>query len=104
MANSQKLSKSRKPKGEKSKKPSKNRNLPNFDTTEAGASFLTPGTRKTFNRLQLTFTKALILQYFNLECHIWIKTNVSSYAIDDILSQLASVTRPNRVVTKINLG
>ena len=70
LAKSQKLSKSGKSKGKKSKKMSKSGNLPNFDATEARSSFLTPGARETFNCLRLAFTKAPILQHFNLECHI----------------------------------
>ena len=61
LAKSQKLSKSGKSKGEKSKKLSKSRNLSNFDITKAGPMFLNPDARTTFNRLQLAFTKALIL-------------------------------------------
>ena len=61
LAKSQKLFKSEKSKGEKLKKPSKSRNLPNFDTIEAKPSFLTPGTREPFNCLRLAFTKTLIL-------------------------------------------
>ena len=51
----------------KFKKLSKSENLPNFDATEARSSFLTPSTRKTFNRLWLTFIEAPILWYFDLE-------------------------------------
>ena len=61
LAKSQKLSKSGKFKGEKSKKLLKSKNLPNFDATEAGPSFLTPSAREVFNFLWLAFTKALIL-------------------------------------------
>ena len=43
------------------KNSSKSRNSPNFGTTEAGPSFITPGARKAFNRLWLAFTKAPIL-------------------------------------------
>ena len=59
-AKSQKLSKSGKSKGEKSKKLSKSGNSPNFNTTEARPSFLTPDPRTYFNRLWLAFTKAPI--------------------------------------------
>ena len=51
---SQKLSKSRK------KRP-KNGNLLNFDIKENKPSFLTLKNRVAFNRLRLTFAKALIL-------------------------------------------
>ena len=76
-------------KSAKSKKPSKSGNSPNFDATKAGPSFLTPKARAAFNRLRLAFTKAPILQHFDLECHIWIKTDVSGYVIGGVLSQLA---------------
>lgn len=48
--------------------------------------FLTPKTRVAFTQLRKTFTKAPISYYFNLKYHIWIKTNVSSYVISEILS------------------
>ena len=51
LALSQKLSESRKSKDEKSKKPSKSRNLPSFNKTDTGPSFLTSGIREVFNRL-----------------------------------------------------
>ena len=82
----QNLAKSQKSKGEKSKKPSKSRNLPNFNNIKAGPSFLTPDARETFNHLWLAFTKALILQYFDPESNIWIKTNTLGYAIGGVLS------------------
>ena len=91
-------------KSAKSKKLSKSGNLPNFDAKEAGPSFLTPGAREAFNRLRLAFTKAPILQHFDPECHIWIETDASGYAIGGVLSQLASGTSPDRVVTKADLG
>ena len=60
LAKSQKLFKSGKLKDEKSKKPSKIRNSPNFYAMKAGLSFLTPNVKTAFNRLQLAFTKAPI--------------------------------------------
>lgn len=48
---------------------------------EAGPSFLTPVTRKVSNQLRLTFIKISIFCYFNPECHIWIETYISGYAI-----------------------
>ena len=86
LAKFRKLSKSRKSKGEKLKKPSKSADSPNFDITEAKPSFLTPGAKEAFDHLWLAFIEALILWHFNLECHIWIKTNVSGYAISSVLS------------------
>ena len=88
----------------KFKKPSKSENLPKFNAKKNEPNFLTPSTRKTFNRLRLAFTKAPIFQHFDLEHHIWIKTNVSGYAICDVLCQLATGTRPDGVITKTNLS
>ena len=91
-------------KSQKSKKPSKSENSLNFDAIKTGPSFLILKARKIFNHLRLAFTKALIFWRFNLECYIWIGTNVSGYAIDSMLSHLASKTRPNGVVLQIDLG
>ena len=86
LVKSQKLSKSGKSKGEKLKKLPKSRNSPNFDAKNSGPIFLILKARSAFNYLQLAFTKAAILQNFDLECQIWIKTNVLGYAIGDMLS------------------
>ena len=53
-------------------------------------TFLTSDARKAFNQLRQVFTKAPILRHFDLECHIRIKTDASSYAIGGVLSQLTS--------------
>ena len=65
---------------------SKSGNSPNFGVTEFGQSFLTSKARSTFNRLWLAFSKAPILQHFYPECHIWIETDASGYAIGSMLS------------------
>ena len=52
------------------------------------AGYLTTKARLAFIQLRKLFTKALILQHFDLECHIWIKTNASGYTIGGVLSQL----------------
>ena len=104
---SQKLSKSGNSEGKKSaksKKPSKSGNSPNFNAKEAGPSFLTPKARSAFNCLRLTFTEAPILWNFDPKCYIRIKTDVSAYAISELLSQLASKTSPDGVITKADLG
>ena len=111
---SRKLSKSGKSKGEKTsksqnsaksgKKSSKSGNSTNFDATEDGPKFLTPDARTAFNRLRLAFTEAPILRHFDPECHIRIETDASGYAIGGVLSQLASETRSDGVVTKTNLS
>ena len=109
-----KLFKSRKSKSEKTsksqnlaklvKKLSKSENSTNFNTTEDGPKFLTFVTKITFNCLWLAFTEALILKHFDPKYHIYIETNVLSYAIDRVLSQLISRTNSNGVITKTNLG
>ena len=103
-AKSQKLSKSGISKGEKPKKSSKSRNSPNFDAKDSGPSFLTPEARSAFNHLWLAFTEAPILRHFDPECHIRIETDALGYAIGGVLSQLASGTSPDGVVTKTDLG
>ena len=104
LAKSRKSSKSGKSKGEKSKKSPKSGNSPNFDTKDTGPSFLTPEASSAFNHLRLAFTKAQILRHFDPKCHIRIKTNVLSYVISGVLSQLASRTCSNGAVIKTDLG
>ena len=48
----------------------------------------TPKTRQAFTQLRQSFTKALILQHLDLECYIWIETDMSDNVICEILSQL----------------
>ena len=48
--------------------------------------FLILNTKKNFKRLRQAFIKALIYQYFNLKYYIQIKTNISSYIINRLLS------------------
>ena len=50
--------------------------------------YLTSDTRQAFTQLRQTFIKLLILQYFDMECHIRIETDASGYAIGKVLSQL----------------
>ena len=69
----------------KSKSRAKNGHLSNNNNTEE-PKFLTPKAKKGFNRLRQAFIKAPILQYFDLECHIRIETDASSYAIGEVLS------------------
>ena len=59
-----------------------------FKKSNKASNYLIPKARLVFTQLRKTFTKAIILGYFNLECHIRIKTNVSNYAISSVLSQL----------------
>ena len=100
---SQKMSKSRKS-AKSGKISSKSGNPPNFGATESEPSFLTPKARSAFNRLRLAFTEAPILWHFDPECHIRIETDASGYAIGVVLSQLASGTSSDGVITKTNLG
>ena len=51
--------------------------------------FLIPSTKKAFNYLRQVFIKAPILQYFDLEIHIWIETNALGYIIGKVLNQLS---------------
>ena len=103
-AKSWKLSKSRKSKDKKPRKLLKSGNSPNFGTMKSGPSFLTPKARSALNRLRLAFTKAPILWHFDPEYHIQIEIDASSYAIGGVLTQLASGTSFDGVVTKIDLG
>ena len=82
-ADDKNLSKSKKSKNAKSGKQTRIRAMEE-------PTFLTPSTREAFNQLRQTFTKAPILQHFDLKCHIWIETNTSDYAIEGVLSQLTS--------------
>ena len=69
-------------------KKNKSRNLmrvPNIEAT-GEPNILTLNAKKAFNYLRLVFIKAPILQHFDLESHIWIKPDTSSYAIDGVLS------------------
>ena len=55
-------------------------------------SFLTPDARRAFTQLRQAFTKAPILQHFDPERYIRIKTDASGYAIGGILSQMTLET------------
>ena len=67
-----------------SKKLSKNRNLPKNNAIKK-SSFLTFIAKTVFNRLQLAFTKASILQYFDLKCYIQMEINILGYVIGSLL-------------------
>ena len=53
-----------------------------------GSNYLIPGAKKVFNHLRHAFTQAPILQHFNPQRQIRIKTDASGYAIGGVLSQL----------------
>ena len=65
------------------KSPSKNFN--------GAMSYLTPDAGWVFTQLRQAFTKALILQRFDPECHIRNEINTSSYAIGAVLSHLINL-------------
>ena len=48
--------------------------------------FLTSNAKEVFNYLRQAFTKVLILYHFDPQCYIWIETDVSGYAIGEVLS------------------
>ncbi len=83
-----KSAKSKKPKLTKPKKLDlvKAQNL--AKTHSSGTDFLTLGAKEAFIHLRKAFTKAPILRHFDPECHIWIETDASGYAIGGVLSQM----------------
>ena len=83
---------------------SKNHDFLKSRTKEVGTGFFIPEARQAFTQLRQEFVKDLILHHFNSKSHIRIKTDASSYAIGGVLSQLASETRLDEIVTKDNLG
>ena len=89
----------------KNKKSKKLLYMLNIRVTEK-PNFLTFDAKKAFNHLWLAFIKALIFQYFDFKSHIQIKTDVSSYAIGRMLSQLNldSNTLSNNLNSKSDFG
>ena len=83
---------------------SKNHDFPKSRPGEARMSFFIPKARLAFTQLRQVFVKAPILHHFDPESYIRIETDTSGYAIGGVLSQLSSRTRPDRVVTKDDLG
>ena len=75
--------------GKKVQRSSKSKNLSKFKKT-VGLDFLTPRAKLAFTELKQAFVKAPIFHHFDLERHIRIKTDASSYAIGGVLSQLTS--------------
>ena len=72
----------------KSKNLCKSKNLFKSKKTESG--FLTSGARIAFTKLRQAFIKTLILHHFAPEYHIRVETDISSYAISGVFSQLSS--------------
>ena len=56
--------------------------------SNGATDYLTPKVRLVFCQWKKAFTKALILQHFDSECHIRIETDASGYAISKVLSRL----------------
>ena len=54
--------------------------------TESG--FFTSRAKIVFPKLRQVFVKVPIFYHFDLEHYIWVETNVSGYAIVEVLSQL----------------
>ena len=73
----------------KAQKLSKSKNLTKSKKM-VGSDFFTSRAILAFTKLKQAFVKAPIFYYFDPERHIRIKTNVSGYAIDKVLSQLTS--------------
>ena len=57
-------------------------------TSNRATGCLISDARQAFSQLRQAFTKTVILRDFDLECHIQIETDASSYAISGVLSQL----------------
>ena len=82
MVKGQKIAKSKKSTWAKKTKASKAKNL------GLGQSrlFFTSRIKKAFIKLKQVFIKVLILNYFDLECHNQIETDLSSYAIGKVFN------------------
>ena len=50
--------------------------------------YITYNAKQVFTQLKQVFTKAPILQHFDLEYYLRIETDLLSYAIDGVLNQL----------------
>ena len=57
-----------------------------FKNLNGATGYLTFNARQAFTQLRQALTEAPILQYFDPECQIRIKTDASSYAIGGVLS------------------
>ena len=71
--------------GKKGRKTFKSKNL-SKSKKMVGLDFLTPGARLTFTKLRQMFVKTPILHHFDLKRHFRIETDVSGYAIGEVLS------------------
>lgn len=69
--------------------------------------FLTSNGRKAFNYLWQTFIKALILQHFDLKCHIQIKINASGFPIYRVFGPLSTsliILNKSNLANKFDFG
>ena len=71
----------------KSKKFSKSKKLSKFKKI-LRSEFLTPKAKLAFIKLRQVFVRAPILYHFDSKHHIWVETDVSGYAISEVLTQL----------------
>ena len=58
--------------------------------SHAVSNYLTPAAKKAFDQLRQAFIEAPILQHFDPEQYIWVKTDVLGHAIGEVLSQLTN--------------
>ena len=72
--------------GKKIQKMSKSKTLFKCKKTVGFSDFLTPRAKLSFTKLRQAFFKAPILYYFNPKCHIRIETDISGYALGEVLS------------------
>ena len=61
-----------------------------FKNLNEATGYLTPNARQVFTQLKQAFIKALILQHFDLECHIRIEIDASGYVISVVVSHVTS--------------
>ena len=54
------------------------------------SNYLTLDAKRSFDQLRQVFTEAPNLQHFDLEQYIWVETDLSKYAIGEMLSQLTN--------------
>ena len=62
-----------------------------LDKSQASAQgfrsgFLTPGASQFFTRLRQAFIELSRFHYFDPDCHIWIETDISDYAISRVFN------------------
>ena len=54
------------------------------------SNYLIPDNKRTLDQLRQAFTKAPILQHFDLEQYIWVETDAPGHSIGGMLSQLTN--------------